>query len=414
MGLIANNISADVATDLNVCTSMTSGNVTLGGTAQTGTIIVGRSTSSNTINVGNATTATGNTQTINVATAAAGTGKALVSIGNTNGASSLTLSAGTAGISISSGATGNIIAGSAATSGVITIGGTGQTGTITIGQSMSSNTICIGDAVTHAGAIQTVQIAGSADKSVIIIGSTSTSSALTLHAGTGAISIGTGAQARTTNIATGAAAQTVTLGSTTGASSTTIDAGTGAISIGTGAQARTTNIATGAAAQAVTLGSKTGASSLTLHSGTGHTVLDLAGNGNIAIAMGFTPTYGGGQNVIFIGNKTVNPSSNPTSGGIMFVDSGAAKWRGSSGTTTTFGPAGPHCSECGYDVWRIASYNNVWKSWHFECGNCGAVYKGGPVNVLDRLDEQEKKQLLKSTMTTWEEIISVVETPDEI
>jgi len=32
---------------------------------------------------------------------------------------------------------------------------------------------------------------------------------------------------------------------------------------------------------------------LTLHSGTGHTVLDLAGTGNIAIAMGITPNVWG-------------------------------------------------------------------------------------------------------------------------
>ena len=48
---------------------------------------------------------------------------------------------------------------------------------------------------------------------------------------------------------------------------------------------------------------------------------------------------GGGVNVIFIANANTNPSSNPTGGGILYVDSGALKYRGSSGTVTTLGAA---------------------------------------------------------------------------
>jgi len=68
---------------------------TVGGETGTGTISLGRSTASNTINIGNATTTSGNTQTINIASSASGTGLAAITIGNTNGASSLTLNAGT-------------------------------------------------------------------------------------------------------------------------------------------------------------------------------------------------------------------------------------------------------------------------------------------------------------------------------
>ena len=68
---------------------------TIGGETGTGTISLGRSTASNTINIGNGTTATGNTQTVNIAASASGTGLAAITIGNTNGASSLTLNAGT-------------------------------------------------------------------------------------------------------------------------------------------------------------------------------------------------------------------------------------------------------------------------------------------------------------------------------
>jgi hypothetical protein len=73
----------------------------IGGETGTGTISLGRSTASNTINIGNATTTSGNTQTINIASSASGTGLAAITIGNTNGASSLALRAGTGDITMS-------------------------------------------------------------------------------------------------------------------------------------------------------------------------------------------------------------------------------------------------------------------------------------------------------------------------
>ncbi len=59
--------------------------------------------------------------------------------------------------------------------------------------------------------------------------------------------------------------------------------------------------------------------------------------------------FGGGTGVIGIDNASVNPTTNPTGGGILYADAGAGKWRGSSGTVTTFGPAEPHCPTCGRD-----------------------------------------------------------------
>ena len=50
-------------------------------------------------------------------------------------------------------------------------------------------------------------------------------------------------------------------------------------------------------------------------------------------------THGGGQKVIHIGNAGVVPSSNPTGGGILYVDAGALKYRGTSGTVTTIAAA---------------------------------------------------------------------------
>jgi hypothetical protein len=48
---------------------------------------------------------------------------------------------------------------------------------------------------------------------------------------------------------------------------------------------------------------------------------------------------GGGSQVIYIGNALTAPTTNPTGGGILYVESGALKYRGSSGTVTTLGVA---------------------------------------------------------------------------
>lgn len=62
--------------------------------------------------------------------------------------------------------------------------------------------------------------------------------------------------------------------------------------------------------------------------------IDQAGNVGIN-----GTTFGGGAKVLFIANATTVPTSNPTGGGILYVENGALKYRGSSGTVTTIGPA---------------------------------------------------------------------------
>lgn len=52
-----------------------------------------------------------------------------------------------------------------------------------------------------------------------------------------------------------------------------------------------------------------------------------------------TKSYGGGVGVVYIANASTVPTSNPTGGGILYVDTGALKYRGSSGTITTIAPA---------------------------------------------------------------------------
>jgi len=59
-----------------------------------------------------------------------------------------------------------------------------------------------------------------------------------------------------------------------------------------------------------------------------------AGLNNIAVCTS-SPSYGGGDGIIMIGNVNSAPGSNPSGGGILYVDSGALKYRGSSGTVST-------------------------------------------------------------------------------
>jgi elongation factor P hydroxylase len=65
--------------------------------------------------------------------------------------------------------------------------------------------------------------------------------------------------------------------------------------------------------------------------------LNVDSSGNLAL--GASPSYGSGQVVIFIANATAVPSANPTGGGILYVEGGALKYRGSSGTISTLAPA---------------------------------------------------------------------------
>ncbi len=63
----------------------------------------------------------------------------------------------------------------------------------------------------------------------------------------------------------------------------------------------------------------------------------LGAGGNIGFR---TPDqFGKGEGVIAIANATVAPSVSPAGGGILYVQDGALKYKGSSGTVTTIAPA---------------------------------------------------------------------------
>ena len=63
----------------------------------------------------------------------------------------------------------------------------------------------------------------------------------------------------------------------------------------------------------------------------------IAAGGNIGFRT--KSQFGGAQGVIAIANATVAPSVNPRGGGILYVEDGALKYRGSNGTVTVIAPA---------------------------------------------------------------------------
>ncbi|MBF0415587.1 MAG: hypothetical protein HQL79_07445 [Magnetococcales bacterium] len=52
-----------------------------------------------------------------------------------------------------------------------------------------------------------------------------------------------------------------------------------------------------------------------------------------------TTSFGGGSGVFGLANAATVPTTNPASGGVLYVQAGALKYRGSSGTVTTIAPA---------------------------------------------------------------------------
>jgi hypothetical protein len=65
----------------------------------------------------------------------------------------------------------------------------------------------------------------------------------------------------------------------------------------------------------------------------------LAAGGNIGFRATLNRDFGGGQGVIAIANATVAPSETFAGGGILYVEDGALKYRGSNGTVTVIAPA---------------------------------------------------------------------------
>ena len=67
-------------------------------------------------------------------------------------------------------------------------------------------------------------------------------------------------------------------------------------------------------------------------------IIEFRSDGNIRIGTA-SQSFGSGVGVIFIANATTAPTGTPTAGGILYTESGALKYKGSSGTVTTLGVA---------------------------------------------------------------------------
>jgi hypothetical protein len=70
-----------------------------------------------------------------------------------------------------------------------------------------------------------------------------------------------------------------------------------------------------------------------LNTGGNNTRIYITTNGNIGFRT--TNQFGSGVGVVGIANATTVPTTNPTGGGVLYVEGGALKYRGSSGTITT-------------------------------------------------------------------------------
>lgn len=120
---------------------------------------------------------------------------------------------------------------------------------------------------------------------------------------------------------------------------------------------------------------------------------------NIAAFTSAEPDWKAMDNGFFIGNVSTAPTGNPVAGGFMYSNAGAGTWRGSGGTVTAFGPAGPHCGNCGWDAWTVAMINPEWQAYCFICGHCGAKYERGPQSVFELLATGQKKQMITERST---------------
>lgn len=191
-------------------------------TSGTGAINIGADAAAHTITLGNSTGATSlvlnaGTGAINIGTNAIAHA---ITIGNLTGATAVDLNAGSGGIGL------------AALNGAVQItSGTGQ-------MDISSDTAATTVNFASGAAVKTLVIGSTTGASVTSMRSgtgglslLSTNSTLAISSGTGVMNISADAAATTVNIATAAAVKTVTVGSTNTTSATTIRAGTAGITL---------------------------------------------------------------------------------------------------------------------------------------------------------------------------------------
>jgi fibronectin-binding autotransporter adhesin len=216
------------------------------------------------------------------------------------------------------------------------------TGAINIGTNANAKTITFGNSTGATSLVLNsgtgaINIGTNAIAHTITLGNSTGATSLVLNSGTGAINIGTNA-----------IAHTITFGNSTGATSLVLNSGTGAINIGTNAIAHNTTIGNITGTSAVVVDCGTGACSFgasatahttTLGSSTStSTTIIQAGTGGLTIG------NGGIANTIQVGNasgavtQNINIGTNPTTGSVTNLTLGSTI--GASTTTIQAGSGG--------------------------------------------------------------------------
>ncbi len=120
-----------------------------------------------------------------------------------------------------------------------------------------------------------------------------------------------------------------------GISILTPDASTGALYFGSPTSNRAAEVTWSYNTNLFGVKTRKAGASLILSSGNAVTAMTIDSSQNVGIG---TTDFGSGAKVIGIVNGTA-PSGTPTGGGVLYVESGALKYKGSSGTITTLGVA---------------------------------------------------------------------------
>lgn len=311
------NLVGGTTSNAVLATSLTTGTLTIGSTAQTGLTTIGQSTQTSTLGLGAGVTASGNTNTINIGAAGASGSTTAITIGGTAGTNTITLNGTTSGAF-----NGTVGATTASTGAFTTLSATGQ--------ATLSTTLLVGSGATLTGSGVEVQAAN-----FQIIGrSSSTTRMMLAHDGTKG-KIGTldnqsfdllvnnaivGTVSSTGLAVTGALSTLATNGVNTFES-----AGVSSV----GLQFRTNS------SNRFKIETPNASADLVFYSAGTTEVARLSSTG---LAL-FGATFGtAAANVLAIANGTA-PTSSPAGGGQLYVESGALKYRGSSGTVTTIANA---------------------------------------------------------------------------
>lgn len=158
----AMNLTGSTTANSVFGTNITSGTLTIGGTAGTGTITVGQSTVSQTTNIQAGATASGSTKTINFGTGGLTGSTTTINIGPANtgagtGAVNITC-ASNFGNTVNFNNVATNVSANNFVGGSFTVGGTAQTGTNTFGQSTATGITNFASGATASGSTKTVNI----------------------------------------------------------------------------------------------------------------------------------------------------------------------------------------------------------------------------------------------------------------